>query len=36
MEGHWKFLEGGGLLREEKLNYKTRWAPDKTVAMDDF
>ena len=23
-------------LRGEKLNYKTRWAPDKTVAMDDF
>ena len=23
-------------LRREKLNYKTRWVPDKTVAMDDF
>ena len=23
-------------LRGEKLNYKTSWAPDKTVAMDDF
>ena len=23
-------------LRGEELNYKTRWAPDKTVAMDDF
>ena len=23
-------------LRGEKLNYKTRWASDKMVAMDDF
>ena len=23
-------------LSGEELNYKTRWAPDKTVAMDDF
>ena len=23
-------------LRGEELNYKTRWASDKTVAMDDF
>ena len=23
-------------FRGEKLNYKTRWAPEKTVPMDDF
>ena len=24
------------VLRGEELNYKTRWAPDNMVAMDDF
>ena len=24
------------VLRREKLNYKTRWAPDKMVAMGNF